>query len=180
MYVFFYAPCGLLRARHPYISATWYSMRHAACRAPDFHIFLPCVLPCATRLAARQTSIYFCHVFFHAPRGLPRAKLPYISATCPSMRQTSIFLPRMVLFFLGALPMDFRTLSNSHRLKNQERLPRAVFSNAPAVIPRCRAVISFNEDSGCERFSPGSLGREAPAPRGMAFQQPKQYKKFIV
>jgi hypothetical protein len=47
---------------------------------PHFHIFLPRVLLCAMRLAAQQTSIYLCHVFFYALCGLPRARLPYISA----------------------------------------------------------------------------------------------------
>jgi hypothetical protein len=47
-------------------------MRHAACRTPNFQIFLPRVLPCAMRLAARLTSIYSWHVFFYVPRGLPR------------------------------------------------------------------------------------------------------------
>jgi hypothetical protein len=62
-------------------------MRHAACRAPDFQIFLPRVFPCAIRLAASQNSIHFCHVFYaHG--------LPYFFR---------------VLFFLGDLPVDFCT-----------------------------------------------------------------------
>jgi hypothetical protein len=117
-HVFFYAPCGLPRGRLRYIYAMCSSMRYVACRAPDFHIFLPKnVLFYAPRgLAARQTSINFCHVLFYAPRGLPRARLPYISAKCSFMCHINAAYSS----FLVLCRWIFVLSSNSYRLKNQE------------------------------------------------------------
>ncbi len=115
-HVSFHEPCGLPRDRLPYISATCSSMRYAACRAPGFHIFLPRVLPCAMRLAARQTSKYFWHV------------LP-----C-------------------AIPSYFGTFQTriGWKITNFCRAP--FFSNAPAVIPVAAQLFTLMRTLGAGGF----------------------------